>query len=173
MTPRDIRYDVMYEQYQTQRSRREQIRTSVATPVSAMAFTVFNLSTLATNVDFQNITEWQDFLLLILFFLSVVLLVVGAAYIVMVEKGFIYVDPPDLEELINSEKQLRGREVRNNDEEVGEDMKDLLTGSFDIVYRWYFSANERAARDRTRGLHSILLALVMIVIGLAILPFHG
>jgi hypothetical protein len=173
VTPRDLRYDVMREQYQTQRNRREQIRGSVATPVSAMAFTVFNLSTLAKNISFQSVTEPLGLLLLLLFIFSVVLLLIGATFIIMVEKGFIYVDPPDLRELIHAEEQLRGREERNGDEEVGEDMKDLLTGSYDIVYRWYFAANEKAARDRTRGLHLILLALVMIVLGYAILPFLG
>lgn len=173
MTPRDMRYDVMREQYQAQRNRREEIRGSVATPVSAMAFTVFNLSTLAKNVSFQSVNEPLGLLLLILFISSIVLLLIGAAFIIMVERGFIYVDPPDLREMVLAEEKLRGHKEKAADEEIGEDMKDLLTGSYDIVYRWYFAANEKAARDRTRGLHLILLALVMIVLGYAILPFHG
>lgn len=173
MTPRELRYDLMREQYQTQRDRREQIRGSVATPVSAMAFTVFNLSTLAQNIDFQRINEPVGLLLSVLFILSIILLLVGATFIIMVERGFIYVDPPDLREMLLAEEKLRGRDERNEDEEVGEDMKDLLTGSFDIIYRWYFAANEKAARDRTRGLHLILLALVMIVLSYSLLPFHG
>lgn len=173
MAPRDLRYELMREQYQAQRNRREQIRESVATPVSAMAFTVFNLSTLAKNIDLKNVTEPLSLIMLLLFSLSIVLLLVGAAFIIMVEKGYIYVDPPDLRELVQVEEALRKRDERNGDEDVGDDMKDLLTGSYDIVYRWYFAANEKAARERTWGLHLILMALVMIVLGYAILPFQG
>lgn len=171
MTPLELRYEVMREQYQTQRDRREQIRSSVATPVSAMAFTVFNLSTLAKHINTQNMNEPLGLILVVLFIASIVLLLIGAAYIIMVERGFIYVDPPDLREMLLAEEKFRGREERTSDEEVGEDLKELLTGSFDIVYRWYFTANEKAARDRTRGLHLILLALIMIVLGYSILPF--
>ncbi|WP_158700893.1 hypothetical protein [Phytohalomonas tamaricis] len=171
MDPIRLRFEVMRELYQSQRDRREQIRGSVATPVSALAFTVFNLSTLATQLNVESWAYPVNFIITLLFFLSVVLLLSGAAFIIGLERGVIYVDPPDLRELVEVEKRLR--EQGNNDNEaIADQMQDMLSGSYDVAYRWYFAANEQAARDRTQGLHLILFSLGLIVVAFALLPFQ-
>ncbi|MWJ26729.1 hypothetical protein LG290_06295 [Halomonas sediminis] len=170
MDPIRLRFEVMRDLYQSQRDRREQIRSSVATPVSAMAFTVFNLSTLATHLNLENWSYPANMAISIMFFISIVLLLSGAILIVRLERSFIYVDPPDLEELVSAEKILRYSE--NSDEAVAGQLQEMMSGSYDIVYRWYFAANEQAARDRTHGLHLILFSLIIIVISYAFLPFQ-
>ncbi|MFD2435970.1 hypothetical protein [Modicisalibacter luteus] len=106
-----------------------------------------------------------------LFFTSVVLLLSGAAFIINLERGFIYVDPPDLKELVEAENKLK-EQGDKSDEAIAAQMQDMMSGSYDIVYRWYFAANEQAAHDRTRGLHLILLSLGLIVVTFALLPFQ-
>ncbi|MHB0775055.1 hypothetical protein [Halomonas sp. WWR20] len=171
MDPVRLRYEVTRELYQSQRDRREQIRSSVATPVSALAFTVFNLSTLATHFNVENWNYPINLAIGVLFFASVVLLLTGAAFIISLEKGFIYVDPPDLRELIDAETRLKNTNGEQK-ELIAEQMQEMMSGSYDIVYRWYFAANEQAARDRTRGLHLILFSLALIVVAFALLPFQ-
>lgn len=174
--PVRLRFEVMRELYQSQRDRREQIRSSVATPVSALAFTVFNLSTLATQYNLENWQHPINLAIGLLFFASVVLLLSGAAFIINLEKGFIYVDPPDLRELIETERRLREENEKGGntkgEDEITAQLQDVMSGSYDIVYRWYFAANEQAARDRTRGLHLILFSLGLIVVAFALLPFQ-
>ena len=171
MDPVRLRFDAMRELYQSQRDRREQIRSSVATPVSALAFTVFNLSTLATNYHLEHWNYPVNLAIGVLFFTSVVLLLSGAAFIINLERGFIYVDPPDLKELVEAENKLR-EQGGKSEEAIAAQMQNMMAGSYDIVYRWYFAANEHAARDRTRGLHLILFSLGLIVVAFALLPFQ-
>lgn len=171
MSSQNLIYATMFERYQSQRDRREQIRGSVATPVSALAFSVYTLAWVSDRIDIQ---QWQDPVQLVsisLMFTSVLFLLLGAFMIMRMEKNIIYIDPPDLEELVHSEKRLQ--EQSEDPEYVKENMEKLLIASYDIIYRRYFASNEQASRDRTRGLHLIVIGLCIIMATLVIQPFFG
>lgn len=172
MDPKRLRFEIMRDLYEAQRTRREHIRNSVATPVAALAFSVFNLSTISTHVVFGDWSRPVNVTIAGLSLASVLTLLAGVILIIRVERNVMYLDPPDLEELVRSEGQIRAAGAENEDEVLAR-MHDLMAGSYDIVYRRYFAANEQAARDRTRGLHLILIALALIVVVLCLLPFQS
>jgi hypothetical protein len=75
----DTIYEVMKERYQSQRDRREQIRLSVATPVTALAFSVYTLAWVSGRLD---ISQWQspvNLAAIILLAMSVLCLLTGTA----------------------------------------------------------------------------------------------
>lgn len=171
MTPSELRFEAMRERYQSQRDRREEIRNSVATPVAGLAFAAYTLSMVTGRVD---VTLWQEPVtgtVMLLAGAAVFALLAGALFIVRMEKNVIYIDPPDLQELVNIEQQARKQD--DSEERVTQQLQDALCGSYDIIYRRYFASNEQAARDRTRGLHLIILGLALIMIALVLLPFQG
>lgn len=163
-------FQTMRERYQSQRDRREQIRRSVAIPVTALAFSVYTLAWVSERID---VVHWQhplNFAAISLMAISALCLLGGAILIIRMERNVIYLDPPDLEELVAVERQLR--EDGHDDAEIRAQTRDLLTASYDIIYRRYFASNEQATRDRTRGLHLIVAGLCLIMIALMILPFQ-
>ena len=171
MTPAELRFEAMRERYHSQRDRREEIRNSVATPVAGLAFSAYTLSMVTGRVD---VSQWQEpvtFAAMLVTGLALLALLAGALLIVRMEKNVIYIDPPDLQEMVNIEKQLY--EANHDDTEVLRQLQDTLCGAYDIICRRYFASNEQAARDRTRGLHLILLGLALIMIALVLLPFQG
>jgi hypothetical protein len=171
MNPARLRFEVVRDLYQSQRARREQIRDSVATPVAALAFTVYCVSGLATAYNAGQLSDPINHAIAWLAAGSIVCLLGGAFLIVRVERKLVYLDPPDLEEMVASEKQLREHE--DDDERIGQRLHDLMAGAYDIVYQRYFTANEQAARDRTRGLHLVLAALSLTALCFALLPFQA
>lgn len=161
----------MRERYQAQRDRREQIRNSIATPVTAMAFSVYTLAWVTGRID---VNQWQHpigFLVILLAGVSVLSLLGGAILIIRMERDVIYIDPPDLQELIYAEQQLRDRSD-GDDALVEKQLRDMMTASYDIIYRRYFASNEQTSRNRTRGLHLIVFGLCLITIALMLLPFQ-
>jgi hypothetical protein len=88
------------------------------------------------------------------------------------ERNVIYIDSPDLEELVYAERQLRARSG-DDDELVERQLQGMMAASYDIIYRRYFAYNEQASRDRTRGLHLVMFGLCLIMVTLAILPFQA
>lgn len=172
MDPGQLRFDAMRDLYQTQRDRREEIRNSVATPVAAFAFSIFDLSTLATNYSVENIRSIPGIAIGIIALVSVAILICAASLIIRVERNFMYIDPPDLEEMIEAEKRIREANAETDDKLAAEQMQSLLTGAYDIIYRRYFAANEQAAADRTFGLRLILCALMLLAVAFLILPFQ-
>lgn len=164
-----LRFEAMRDLYQTQRDRREHIRDSVATPVAALAFSVFNLSTLASSYDFGNWAHPAGLAIAVIALTSVAALLVAAALIIRIERNFVYLDPPDLHELVDAEQRIRAA-GDNSDENASEKMHDLLAGTYDIIYRRYFAGNEHAARDRTWGLRLIMFALGLLAVAFVLLP---
>ena len=158
----------MRELYQAQRERRESIRGSVATPVAALAFSIFDLSTIASH--FRPDTNPVGIAIVSLVGISVLCLLASAVLIVRMEYGFIYLDPPDTEEMLRAEGIIS---EHNEGQDVIGPLYDFLAAAYDVVYRRYFAGNEQAARDRTRGLRLILLALGLLAIALLLLPFQG
>ncbi|MYZ46609.1 hypothetical protein [Propylenella binzhouense] len=173
MDTRQLRFESMRDLYQTQRDRRDAIRSSVATPVAAFAFSIFDLSTLATHYDVDNLGSVPGILIAAIAICSVATLLYAALLIISVERNFIYIDPPDLEGMVDAEASIRRSTEASDEDETADQMQDLLAGSYDIIYRRYFAANEQAARDRTLGLRLILCALAAIAVAFLILPFQG
>ena len=172
MTPSDLRFELARNMYTSQRSRREEVRSGVATPVAALAFSVFNLSTLATYYAAGQWMQPVNLAIGILALLSIGSLITGAGFIVRMEWNVIYMDPPDLQEIVRAERAFR-RMGSESDEALVACMQDVMAGAYDIVYRRYFAANEQAARDRTRGLHYMMGALVLLSLAYALLPFQA
>ncbi|WP_404363279.1 hypothetical protein [Marinobacter sp.] len=168
----ELIYETMRERYQSQRDRREQIRSSVATPVTALAFSVYTLAWVSGRID---VSQWENaptLAAMVLMSISVLCLLAGAIFIVRMERNIIYIDPPDLEELVAAESRLR--QLREKDHEYVQDqMRGMMAGAYDIIYRRYFASNEQASRDRTRGLHLIVFGLSLTMIALVVLPFQG
>lgn len=164
-------FETMRERYQSQRDRREQIRRSVAIPVTALAFSVYTLAWVADRVDVANWQQPLNFAAISLMVASALCLLAGALLIIRMERNVIYLDPPDLEELVSVERQLR--EDGRDDAEIRAHTRDLLTASYDIIYRRYFASNEQATRNRTRGLHLIVAGLCLNMVALMILPFQA
>lgn len=166
-----LRYEAMRDLYQAQRERRETIRNSVATPVAALAFSVFDLSTIAVHYHPAAFGRFFGSAIAIMVGAAVICLVAAAALIVRMEYGVIYLDPPDVEELVHAERMMIANQTTK--EELIDRLHDFLAGSYHVAYHRYFSENEQAARDRTRGLRLILVALGMLSISFLLLPFQG
>jgi len=167
MTPAGFRLDITREMFRVQRQRRDDIRASLATPVAALAFSVFNLATLAPLIELGRPTA-VDLVIWALAILATLALVGACLLIVRVEWRFIYLDPPDLEAIVAAEAQLAER-VPDVDERL-ERLRDYMAGAYDIGYRRYFAENEQRSRDRTYGLRLIILALSALMLAFVILP---
>lgn len=173
MSPDEFRCDIARSMYQSQRDRRDQVRNGVATPVAALAFSVFNLSTLATQFSAQS---WADPVTLVIALagvLSVGCLIAGSAYIVRAEWNVIYLDPPDAQEMKRMEDAIRERCATSDEDVIVAQMRAVMTAAYDTVYRRYFSANEQASADRTRALRLIVVALVLLSGAFLFLPFQA
>jgi hypothetical protein len=170
MTAAAFRLDITREMFRVQRQRRDEIRASLATPVAALAFSVFNLATLAPLIELRaptafDLAAWG-------LALAAVLALIGASLlIVRVEWRFIYLDPPDLEAIVAAERQLAERV--SDPEERLDRLRDFMAGAYDIGYRRYFAENEQRARDRTYGLRLIILALGLLMLAFALVPLAG
>lgn len=177
MTPSRLRYETYRDLYQSERERRDQIRGGVGTPVAALAFSVYSLASVAANFDATRWASVTGLVIMVLAGLAVVTLVAGSVMIVRVEMDFVYLDPPDLRELVAAEKRLRAHHTQDDqgpsEDRVVAQLHDLLAAAYDIAYRRYFAGNEQAARDRTRGLRLLIVALAILSLALAVLPFHG
>lgn len=89
MSASKLIFYAMRERYQTQRDRREQIRNSIATPVTAMAFSVYTLAWVTGRID---VTQWQHpigFATIVLAVISVLCLLAGAVLIVRMYRELI------------------------------------------------------------------------------------
>lgn len=156
--------------YLCERGRREEIRQSVATPVAALAFSIFNLGNLSTQYDASAWPETVSLVIATLMLASVLILLLASLLIIKVERLIFYYDPPSLKDLTTVEKNIENKIGKNGN--IEEEMQNYISACYDISYRKHFISNERAARDRTRGLHLIVLALMIIAIAYLFLPFQ-
>jgi hypothetical protein len=170
MTAAGFRLEITREMFRVQRQRRDDIRASLATPVAALAFSAFNLATLAPLIDLEDPTA-VDVAVWALALVAALALAGAALLIVRVEWHFIYLDPPDLESVVEAERQLAGR-ISDPDERL-ERLRDYMAGAYDIGYRRYFAENEQRARDRTYGLRLIILALAVLMVAFVLVPLAG
>lgn len=147
------------------RSRREAIRGSLSTPVAAISFAVFALSTLSTSVEPDR---WRQLstLLIMLFGGSAAAALFASAYqVIMSEWLFVYHEPPRLADLLEDEPARTAEE----DEEW---VRGVLAASYAVAYEQYLSGNAMSAQRRTWALRLILLSLVLQAAAFVILPIH-
>lgn len=175
-TPAELRHDLYRQLYFAERSRREQIRSGIAVPVTAIAFSVYAFSALATNID---LTRWQalpSILLVGLAISSVACVIVAIVCLARVEWLLVFDEPPDLAELLRAEQALAGA-IAEPDSDAGrhaleEQFRDLLTGGYFIAYRRAFVTNGASSTNRAWAVRFVILALLLLLLAYMILPVH-
>ena len=150
----------------SERSRREAIRGSLSTPVAAISFAVFALSTLAVEIDAARWQEGSALAILLLGLAAIAALFVSAWHVVQSEWLFVYHEPPPLEDLLDEDAELL------DDGSQEKHVRDLLTASYAVAYQQYLQGNAVSARRRTWALRLILLSLLLQAVAFVILPFH-
>ena len=161
-----LHLDHARELFLAERSRREAIRGSLSTPVAAISFAVFALSTLAVQIDAARWQERSALVILLLGAAAIASLFGSAWQVVKSEWLFVYHEPPRLEDLVD--QNARSREEECQEEHV----RGLLAASYAVAYQQYLQGNAVSARRRTWALRLILLSLLLQALGFAILPFH-
>lgn len=145
----------------SERSRREEIRGSLSTPVAAISFAVFALSSLSVEIDTDRWREGPTLAVMVLAATAVGALFASAWQVVLSEWLFVYHDPPRLIDLLD--------EAGEGDEHVS---RAMLAASYAVAYEHYIQGNAISARCRTRALRLILLSLLLQAVAFVILPFH-
>lgn len=173
--PAELRHQLYRDLFFAERTRREQIRGSIAIPVSAIAFSVYAFGTLATNLD---LTRWQhpaSLALIALALLALGAVLAASVCLIRVEWLMLFHEPPDLDELVDAEEQIRhalGHEPGPEGVAVGQHYLGMLTGAYDIAYRRQFVGNEASAKYRAWAVRFVVLALILLFVAHMILPFH-
>lgn len=152
--------------YLSERARRENIRGSLSTPVAAISFAVFALSSLVVEVDVEHWRQWAALALVGLGAAAVMALFASAYQVVMSEWLFVYHEPPRLADLLDD-----GRAGPEDDIEAR--VRGMLTASYAVAYEQYLKGNADSARRRTWALRLILLSLLLQAVAFLILPFHS
>lgn len=149
----------------SERARREATRSSLSTPVAAISFAVFALSTLATNIDAGRLGQASTVAILLLGGPAVIALFASAFQVLRSEWLFVHNEPPRLVDLVIDEAGLSDREAESR-------VRSLLTASYAVSYEQYLQGNTLSARRRTWALRLVLLSLLLQASAFAILPFH-
>lgn len=176
-SPIEIRHAHFQQLYLAERARRESIRSSISTPVAAISFAVFALSTLATEFD---VNRWAQPVSLAIIVLACggVAALLGAAYnVVMAEWLFTYHEPPGLADLLDAEDRIRagsdkGAGGGRTAESLAPLLMDLLTASYSVSYQQYLCGNAGSARSRTWALRLVLASLMQLALAFILLPLH-
>lgn len=166
---RELRHDHFRQIFLSERSRRESIRSSIGTPVSAISFAVFALGNLAVRFDASRLYEPTATAIAVLTAISVLALLGAVHQVFMVEWLFVHHEPPRLTDLVQAEESLR---AGKGEEEVAAGMMDLMTASYSIAFEQYLWGNTVSARSRTRALRLVMLSLTFLAAGFLLLPFH-
>lgn len=159
------------------RQDRSRIRGSLATPVAATAFSVFNLATVVQYFDVGRIGEPVGLAIALLTLISVLALLGAVVCMIKAEWGFVHIEPPDLPEIARIEETIRGAHSGLHDPErrsaaVSAELQNLLTGSYYVGYEDLLIGNMRSSSQRTWALRLVLAALAGIAVALLLLPFH-
>lgn len=150
------------ELFFAERTRRESIRSSLSTPVAAISFAVFALSTLSVRVEIDRWAETPTLLIMVMGAGAAGALFASAYQVVMSEWLFVYHEPPRLPDLL----------ARNPMEDEEDQVRGLLAASYAVAYEQYLEGNAISARCRTWALRLILLSLLLQSAAFLILPFH-
>ena len=148
----------------SERSRRESIRASLSTPVAAISFSVFALSSLSVELTIEHWQRWPTLALIALSAAAVLALFASAYQVMMSEWLFVYHEPPQIADLLDHDGGGDGdHETR---------VRGMLTASYAVAYEQYLKGNADSARRRTWALRLILLSLLLQAVAFLILPFH-
>lgn len=151
--------------FMAERSRREAIRASLSTPVAAISFAVFALSSLSVEVEVDRWRELTTLATIILGCGAAAALFASAYQVVMSEWLFVYHEPPRLADLL---PKGRAEHSENEDERT----RGVLAASYAVAYEQYLKGNAMSARSRTWALRLTLLSLLLQALAFMILPFH-
>lgn len=175
-TPAELRHELYQQLYFAERARREQIRSGIAVPVSAIAFSVYAFSALATNID---LSKWQaapSIVLIVLALASLGSVLAAIISLARVEWMLVFDELPDLAELIRAEKALGGAMEPAGAEHDGhlveEQFRDLLTGGYYIAYRRAFMSNGASSTYRAWAVRFVVLGLFLLLLAYTVLPMH-
>jgi len=160
----DLHLDHCRHLFLSERSRREAIRGSLSTPVAAISFAVFALSTLSVEVDFSSGHQGLTITMAVLAAAAIGALFASAWQVVMSEWLFVYHEPPRLVDL------LQGADASGDVDEGGARL--ALAASYAVAYEQYLRGNAISAHRRTWALRLILLSLLLQAVAFAILPFQ-
>ena len=149
----------------SERTRRESMRASLSTPVAAISFAVFALSSLSVEVDPRHWPQPPAIALLVLGVGATIALFASAYQVIMSEWLFVYHEPPRLADLVDGSGALgpEAEELR---------VRGLLTASYAVAYEQYLKGNADSARRRTWALRLILASLLLQALGFLVLPFQ-
>ena len=173
--PAELRHQLYRDLFFAERTRREQIRGSIAIPVSAIAFAVYAFSVLATNVDLNRWQQPSSLVVIALALLALGAVLAASVCLIRVEWLMLFHEPPDLDELVDAERHIRralGKEGGHAEEAVGRQYLGLLTGAFSIAYQRQSVANEASAKFRAWAVRFVVLALLLLFFAHMILPVH-
>lgn len=151
--------------YLSERSRRESIRGSLSTPVAAISFAVFALSSLSVEVDVEHWRQGSALALIALGAAAVIALFASAYQVVMSEWLFVHHEPPRLNDLLD-------HAGKGSAEDADARICGVLTASYAVAYEQYLKGNTNSARRRTWALRLILVSLLLQAAAFLILPFH-
>lgn len=168
VSPAELRHAHFQQLYLSERSRREAIRGSISTPVAAISFAVFSLSTLATEFDMSRWREAPSLIIIVLAGGSILAMLGAAYHVIMVEWLFVHHEPPSLTDLLDAEARIQSARP----EAVQAQVMDLLTGSYAISYQQYLRGNTVSARRRTWALRLVLASLTLLAVAFLLLPLH-
>ncbi|WP_300578609.1 hypothetical protein [Phenylobacterium sp.] len=161
----DLHLDHARQLFLSERSRREATRSSLSTPVAAISFAVFALSTLTTQIEADRWRQAPALAILALGLLAVIALFGSAYQVLRSEWLFVYDEPPRLVDLVPDEDGL-------SEDEAERRVRSLLAASYAVAYEQYLQGNTLSARRRTWALRLVLLSLLLQASAFAILPFH-
>jgi hypothetical protein len=174
--PIEVKHEHYRQLFLTARADRTRARSSLAVPVAAAAFAVFNLGTLAQNFDASRALEPVGLVIGLLATASVAALLEAVYCVIRAEWHFVHSEPPDLPEIARMEEQMRRAHQEPDDDRlessVSSQLQSVLTGSYYVGYEAYVIGNVCTARYRMWALRLVLIALACLAVALLLLPFH-
>lgn len=150
----------------SERARRESIRGSLSTPVAAISFAVFALSSLAVEIEPEGWRQAPTLAVLALGAGAAATLFASAYQVLMSEWLFVYHEPPRLADLVSDAPAPSQQQEEDR-------VRRVLTASYAVAYEQYLKGNAISSRRRTWALRLILLSLMLQAVAFVVLPFHA
>ncbi len=174
-----LRHDTFRDLYFAERSRRESIRGSIGVPAAAVSFALYAFIGLAQKVDLDMLPgHLPTFIMVGIGLLGVALLFASVWRLLMAEWLFVYNEPPDLEELVRLEGEVRrmcaddGLDAERTRTTLETHTRDHLTAGYYVGYQRYVAGNTNSAGHRTWAVRLVFLGLVCLFGAAMLLPVH-
>lgn len=177
--PSRLRFETFRELYFSERTRRESIRGSIGVPAAAVSFALYAFIGLAQRVNLDLLPGHLPTLFMVALALIGIGLLIGSVWrLLMSEWLFVYSEPPDLEELVRVEAELRNKCVEEGvkDDEIADIVerrtRDVLTAGYYVGYQRYVAGNTTSAGHRTWAVRLVFLGLLCLFGAAILLPVH-